>query len=318
MATRILFVGDIHAADRPPAGRVDGYREQILAKLEQIMQAAQGADAVVLLGDIFHQPRANLVSHGLVKDLIRVFSDYPCPVYAVIGNHDQGEEGLDSIYRQPLGVLKEAGAVIIPDAGGAGIGQVALVFRHYFARRDADPNYYALNVEVHPKRPCVLVAHGSILPPGEVRPYPTVCVTDIPNVERYCLVVSGHIHEDMGITELPGGGYFANLGSVGRVSRTQGNLTRTPRVLSVTWEGDDVAFDTYELTESTLPASQVFRVPEATDSEDASDEIKLFASALSAGLASESVDVRELVESLEGSPAAKAHLIRLLIQAGAL
>lgn len=122
----------------------------------------------------------------------------------------------------------------------------------------------------------------------------------------------------MGITELPGGGYFANLGSVGRVSRTQGNLTRTPRVLSVTWEGDDVAFDTYELTESTLPASQVFRVPEATDSEDASDEIKLFASALSAGLASESVDVRELVESLEGSPAAKAHLIRLLIQAGAL
>lgn len=318
MATKIIFVGDIHAADRPPAGRVDGYREQILAKLREIGSLTNDASAVVLLGDVFHQPRANLVSHSLVKALIDRFVDYACPIYAAVGNHDMGEEGIDSLHRQPIGVLEASGAIQIVH-GTVGVGEgVWLDFRHYNARRDADPAYYA--TAVPNKYPLVLVAHGSLVPPGEARPYPTVSVADIPHEEGtrpYSLIVSGHIHEDMGITALSGGGYFANCGSIARVSRTHGNLTRRPRILSATWEDGDVTFDTYEL-ESALPAAEVFHAPDETTDVEASDEIKRFAAALSQGLATESVDIRELVNSLECGADAKAHIIRLLTEAGAL
>ena len=320
MATRIVFVGDIHAADRPPLGRTEDYREQILTKLEEGGVASKGADAIVLLGDIFHQPRANLVSHSLVKSLMDIFRRYPAPVYALMGNHDQGEEGYASLPRQPFGVLGEAGVIRV-FLSPVVVGQVRLVFRHYDARRDADPTYYALGEDERdrPFNPgaIILCAHGSIVPPGESRPYPTLNVREL----LYCgadAIISGHLHEDLGISKVSYKGnhlLFANPGSLARVSRDKHNMTRIPHILVADWDGK-LTFSYYEL-ESARPASEVFLTPEAGGEEGVSDEIREFARALSGGLAAEEADLDTLLAKFSEIPTnVRNHVRRLIENAG--
>ncbi|KKM72624.1 hypothetical protein LCGC14_1418710, partial [marine sediment metagenome] len=43
--TKIAFIGDLHIADRPPLGRVEGYKEQILNKLKTIAGICNEHDA---------------------------------------------------------------------------------------------------------------------------------------------------------------------------------------------------------------------------------------------------------------------------------
>jgi DNA repair exonuclease SbcCD nuclease subunit len=265
---KLLVVNDVHVADRPPLGRVDSYCEDILAKLVEVKERAAelDVDAVLFTGDIFHVKRAPHVSHSLVQRLIALFRTFPCPVYVLPGNHDLSEEGLASLSRQPLGVLIKAGVMTplgidyrtIVEAGPG----VFLVARPFDAARDADADYYALTAEerayLSKQGPCltILVTHGSIVPPGEVRPYPSVAA-DFIDFKGIDLLLGSHIHEHMGVCEVSKG-YFANLGSLGRIARTADSMTREVVCLLVTVkDAGGLEFEEVPIT-SARPAAEVF------------------------------------------------------------
>ena len=66
----LVFVGDLHAADRAPSGRVDDYQFAIIKKLEHIARVCceeYQVSYAFFLGDIFHIKQPNRVSHSLVQ-----------------------------------------------------------------------------------------------------------------------------------------------------------------------------------------------------------------------------------------------------------
>jgi predicted phosphodiesterase len=111
-STRIICVGDIHLSDRPPASCKEGYTDDILDMLSHVakLEKALKVDAVVWAGDIFHHKQPSRTSHATVLKLAKVAQQYD-NLYVVTGNHDIQSDRLDSLEKQPLGVLYEAGVL---------------------------------------------------------------------------------------------------------------------------------------------------------------------------------------------------------------
>jgi DNA repair exonuclease SbcCD nuclease subunit len=313
MSLDLIIFNDLHLADKPPLGRKDGYREEGLAMLEELVGLANQHHALLIsTGDLFHVKRPQHVSHALVQDVLKSldgFNDLELrdPMFAVAGNHDMGPKGLDSIDSQPLGVLARAGVIRLIDGyerGGIYVGgRWLLIGRPYRMDRDADPSYYALTLEERARVEqqnnyfVLEVAHGSIVPPGEVRPYPTVSSNDI-DMTGINLLVSGHIHEDLGIHPQPGVPLhiFANIGSLGRCSRTEANMTRCVKALGVTGKGSELTLNELPL-KSALPAADIF--VEHTVSDIDSDEIASVVAQLAATeLGLESADFGDALNKL--------------------
>ena len=326
--SRILFFGDLHLADKAPSGRVDDYRQTILNKLAAIGQLCQqyDVDLAVQDGDWFHVKVPNRVSHRLVQDTIRVASAFPCPIWTIKGNHDIAADG--GIEQQPLGVLHEAEAVVVLEEI-VRTEDFWLVPRHYstgaegFSTGEVDPSYYSLTEDEQNRiaeDPAFVigVAHGSLLAPGDSRPYPFVTVDQIPNLQAYDLLVSGHIHEALGIVEI-GKTVFVNMGSIGRTKRDLASYSRTIEVLIV--EVDDRGLTITEVPlPGVRPALEVFgrRTPdEAPDMN--SDDISNFVEMLSQGIRADQLSIPELLSELSKTeniePAVKAEVQRLLEEA---
>ena len=109
---RVAFVyrTDTHVSDKSPASWKGDYPSEIWSNLEQVGQFATTHQATAVLdgGDYFHVKAATRNPHALVTKTAEIHRAYPCPTYCVEGNHDLAYNNLDSISRQPLGVLYAA------------------------------------------------------------------------------------------------------------------------------------------------------------------------------------------------------------------
>ena len=87
---KALIIGDQHLADRPPSARTDTYRDDILNKLEWIIDRAndEKVDFILNEGDVFHIKRPDRNSHYLLQEAARIFGKSNAPVRIVPGNHD--------------------------------------------------------------------------------------------------------------------------------------------------------------------------------------------------------------------------------------
>jgi len=337
---RILVYNDPHIADKPPLGRVDDYTTSIYEKLLEIREMAfqWRTNATLCTGDIFHQKRPNRVSHRLVGQLIYLFSSWPDehPHWVVPGNHDLSSEGLDSLSKQPLGVLAKAG-VITPLVGPVVFKNTVLIGRPWDAERSSDPEYYVLAEEEEEiinkfrVRPAViLVAHGPILPPGAQRKYDSVNVTALP-LDGIDVVLAGHIHEDLGVTVIrktkkaPTHKLFANIGSISRISRTQSNLSRGLHVLLLEVDDEIDEASSYgahvKLTRhglsKVLPAGEVFE-DRPLDEEGVSDEIQQFVGTIAGGLQAEEMTLDEVLAELGDSKSSAAQLAKHYLEEAGL
>lgn len=317
----MIIFNDLHLADRPPLGRADDYAAEGLAMLEELVELACERKArLVTTGDLFHIKRPQHVSHRLVRVVIEILSALPEPLLVVPGNHDMTERGMESLDHQPLGVLFESGCAerLVLEATHGWV----LVGREYDMERDADPTYYELEPEERKiigssDLPVIMVAHGSIIPPGEVRPYPTVRCDQI-DLTGINVLCSGHIHEDLGIFPMQEAPkqpihIFANVGSLGRVSRTEANMTRTVKALSVRFDGrKGVVLEELPL-KSARPAGEIF----LADVEDVpSDEIAAFVARLAQGdVALANLSFKEVVAKLGLPVRIQGYCLRYLEEA---
>jgi len=317
----IIVFNDLHLADKPPIGRREGYREEGLAMLREIVQFAMQREALLLTtGDLFHKKTPQHNSHALVREVIEILSPLTDSgvgrLLVVPGNHDVTYRGLESLPNQPLGVLHEAGLVHILDSWYRPEPDILITGRPYHIQRDADASYYELTTEerkyAEQSRLVLLAAHGSIIPDHEYRPYPTVRVSEI-DTTGISILVSGHIHEDLGKSNLRTPGMFWNGGSLGRVARTEANRTRTLKALSID-VGTKVSIEEITL-KSAFPADNIFvDVEEGVKSE----EITEFVAQLTQGFEFETIGDLDATMAEMGVPDDIASVVRHYLQEAGL
>src|SRR5947208_3059908 len=110
---RLMLLGDLHAADRPPSLCSELYLSDLLDLVKAASDLAKSLDCVAAIqaGDTFHVKVPSRNSHRLVLDVIDAFGNFSCPVYIVPGNHDMSNNRFESLFdTQPLGVVLQSGA----------------------------------------------------------------------------------------------------------------------------------------------------------------------------------------------------------------
>lgn len=108
---KLLWRTDVHLSDVAPQSRKDDWTETVLSKLRQVGHIASKLDVSAVLdgGDFFHVKSPGRNTHDLVRRVADVHKNYPCPVYANVGNHDCVYGDYKFLDQQPLGVLFATG-----------------------------------------------------------------------------------------------------------------------------------------------------------------------------------------------------------------
>lgn len=263
---RLAFIyrTDVHVSDKSPASWKGDYPAEIWSNLRQIGELAKkhGATAVLDGGDYFHVKAASRNSHSLVFQSAEIQKGYPCPTYCVEGNHDVQYNNMDTIERQPLGVLYAAGVFqhLREQVFEEGDLRVRVVGVPYSPTRTLN------ELRLLRKKPgdtfliAVVHALASENPPASVEDFfgePVFRYSDLVFPNGPDLFAFGHWHRDQGIVTLDGR-IFMNQGAVSRGALIKENLERKPKVglIEITPEG----ISTKALPLDVLPASEVFDV----------------------------------------------------------
>lgn len=262
MTSKFLFVGDVHLSDAAPSKRKDTYQNEIFVKLTEIVDISkqQKVDFVVFAGDMFHHKEPRKVSHRSVQALSTLLRDFGVPVYIVVGNHDITNGRLESLEKQPLGVVGQVENVKLLTWNAEAVGDIALY--PIPGVSEVGVKDYAISKLKGPKWHFV-VSHQSVVP-DKSKEMPILQnkpfihdATEVARVTKADVVLYGHQHRRDGIYER-GGKRFVNLGSICRGTIGDEDLNKKPAVLFVE------AGDTIELSEIFLknvrPSSEVFRL----------------------------------------------------------
>lgn len=299
---RILFSSDWHLGERPPLARAPSYPEDVFAKLEEIRDLARGVDLSICGGDVLHWPRSNETPHRLVRRLIEFLREWPGELYTLVGQHDQGSEGLDSIGRQPIGVVLEA----LRDGPLQWLNEDLLIQRDGLCVQLSPANWQP-GIEEHPewlaldRDPradfAVKVAHAMILRGEGGYPFPAIAMEQVPTAGIDVLLQADTHWRTK--PQKVNGCWFAGPGSVSRTSRSVGEMERVPSVLIVTLEkGKEPAFEEVPLR-SARPGKEVFAWSENLRALENSELFAGYVTALETGLSLEHLSLDEILRSLE-------------------
>lgn len=332
MAASFIVLNDIHLADVPPRSRLPGYQDQIFDKLVGISNYAYDhkIGGIIATGDVFHQKRPSQVTHQLVNRLIDCiagdFGDtewYICP-----GNHDLMESGIESLPKQPLGTLANLPQVhmLLTDNGFAqvteGKTRVLILGRNFDTDGDLDPAHYVCTPEEealaarYKPTTTIMVAHGSLTPPGRSPVYPHLPADQVPWQDSKLvpdILLAGHLHEDWGMHKLDHGPCYVNYGSLGRPSRNRDVDEIYFLVIKLT---DDGRFSMHrELVPNVLPAAEVFN--EKVEEFEHDEEMAEFARSLAHNLVLEETSIDDALTALGDIPDnVKARMKRYLEENG--
>lgn len=273
-STIVICVGDIHISDRPPSSCTDGYTEDILNMLSYVarLEKAIGAEAVVWAGDIFHHKQPSRTSHATVLKVMKVAQEYE-NLWIVTGNHDIQSDRLDSLEKQPLGVLYESGVAkelsgwhpTLPICGvpwqqrWLAPGTPLEAFRTF--RQDAPLH----TREKWAPGQVLAVTHAPIYPPSVADNvlFELVPLSGDEGISRAMgnegYLYYGHIHEPHYKFEVEGVTY-ANMGAISRGSLHEYNLARK---IQVTIWTPEHGFHPIDIPHK--PASEIFKLAEAQE-----------------------------------------------------
>ena len=275
-----IFRTDTHVREKSPASWKADYPTEIWSNLDQIAQFAREREATAVLdgGDYFDVKAAGRNPHSLVIRSIAVQKMYPCPTYCVEGNHDLQYNNLESIDKQPLGVLYEDGTFKhlrdqVFEDGGMRVRVVGVPY---------NPDRTLAEIKAIQKKPgddfLIAVVHqlAGASPPEKVEDFfgePVFHYNDLVSQDGPDVFCFGHWHRDQGIVEL-GGKKFVNQGAVSRGALINENTQRTPKVsfIEVTPSGIAVV----ELPLIVAPAEDVFDFDKKERAEKESESIDHF------------------------------------------
>lgn len=247
---RLISSSDEHLADLSPGFRKDDYRAAILGKLEYQGEVARKFEANAFLrgGDFFHIKPANKTTHATVAKASEIHKEYPCPTYALVGNHDMVYNDLETVPRQPLGVLYKS-EVFLPlteTVFSAGSTSVRVLGVPYTSGLTIDQ----LRALVQKKRQdeyLVVFVHAlaAMAPEERIQTFFNETIFDYRDlVFEGCpdVYIFGHYHKDQGIVEHMGV-QFVNLGAISRGALTFENLDREPKICLMTFSSQGISLE---------------------------------------------------------------------------
>jgi DNA repair exonuclease SbcCD nuclease subunit len=280
----ILFRTDVHASDHAPSSWKGDYLGEICNSLQQINRLAHqvGAAAILDGGDFFHVKAATRNSHALVQQMIRLHSGLGCPVYAIEGNHDLAYNNVDTVERQPIGVMFASGSFerlrdVVLEEGGLRVRIVGVPYSSNVKLEDLrairkQPGDDKLIVVAH----CLATENPSATA-EELFGEPVFRYSDLISDDGPDCWCFGHWHKDQGITTV-NGVLFVNTGSVSRGALTHENLTRIPHVVSISVTPGHLEPTIHDL--DVLPAADVFDLAAKTRAEEERGAIDEFVAKL--------------------------------------
>ena len=230
---RLVTRTDVHLSDKGPISRTDDWAAAVLDKLEQVGHIAQkvGAAAVLDNGDFFHLKSPSRNSHDLIRRVADLHANYPCPVYANVGNHDCVYGDIRYLDSQPMGVLFSTGVFkrcygeheAVFEKEGLKVRVVGIPYHgtayqmERFAEiKKGDEDYLVVMAHV-----LASPQGGSMFENEDIVKYSDLLGLD-PDV-----FVFGHWHKDQGIVQM-GGKVIVNVGSLTRGTLAQDDLDRQP------------------------------------------------------------------------------------------
>lgn len=303
MTFRFVHLTDPHLADRPTANRTQSYPDDIKRKFSEVVDLCLAEQRhMVMTGDLFDQKTPSRVSHALVQwtiDELRRVKQAGLSVFAIAGNHDLSEEGLDSLPRQPFGVLIKAGVLdFLAEVTVVEFDGFRVQFTPFNYHEDGDQfisagffrNERLPDVDAH-----VILTHAALVPDGQVYPFPTLNYSDFP-VDGVDVVFCGHMHHEYPLSAVRGC-TFVQFGSLARRSRIQRRDVRVG-VGEITTEG--VAISSYTL-QSQRPWQEVFEDDSELIEVLNNDELSALAREARSLLGFEDVDFGQLLEALAPS-----------------
>jgi DNA repair exonuclease SbcCD nuclease subunit len=287
---KFLFRTDVHASDHGPSSWKGDYLGEIVSNLTQIEEIArqEGVLAVLDGGDFFHIKAATRNSHSLVQRMIMLHRKYPCPVYGIEGNHDLAYNSIDTVTKQPIGVMFASG--VFHQLREAVFKEDGLQVRVVGVPYTSDPTLEMLrSIRKQPGDDClIVVAHvlAAEMPNESIEDlfgepvfrYGDLFSEDGP--DAWCF---GHWHQDQGIacltdTILHRAVAFVNQGSVSRGALTHENLTRIPKVALLEFTREGLKVRAIPLT--VAPASEVFDLEAKSRAEEERGAIEEFVAKL--------------------------------------
>lgn len=320
---KVLWRTDVHLADRTPRRRTGDWSSDVLSKLKWIGDVAsrEGVDLVLDGGDFFDVKSPTRNSHNLVRQACEVHSDYPCPVYALVGNHDVKYGNIEYLPEQPLGVLFSSGVfkrfgdedeVFLTDSDGISLRIVGVPYHgtEYDLERlraiKKGPEDYLFVA-------CHLLARagegGSMFEAEDIIGYDFLdTLTDVD-----CWFF-GHWHKDQGIKRLSNGGLVVNVGSLTRGSLHLDDLDRSPCVVEVCVGAGGLSYVRHDVP--VRPASEAFKIEEAVREKDTKERMEQIVDKMKqvATTGWSELTLRERVMSIKASNGAKERALAYLEQ----
>lgn len=278
MSDRILLVGDLHLADKPPSSCTDTYLDDLFDLLNQVAELSNQAACVVFAGDIFHHKTPSRTSHQTVLRFIETLRKFKAPVFIVPGNHDMLGDRFESIKEtQPLGSVFASGVVDCLD-GPTPLGSKNFPIFGVPWQQVWDDNktleYFKGYRELlgNTARLHLMIAHAPVYPINKTNPWEDLGEAWWSERTGPGFVYFGHVHDQLGQWgKMPA---MCNNGALTRGSLTESNMTRPVGI--TWWDMRDGTFEFQPLRYK--PASEVFRLQEKVELVQAQEKLDEFLS----------------------------------------
>lgn len=266
---RMMVIGDVHASDQSPGWRTETYTEDILNKLRETVALAKANKVthVLLLGDVFDNKAASRVSHRLVQSVAEILTAYEVPTFILVGNHDISSGTLETLPKQPIGMLGYLPNVTLLTHDELKLDDEVSLFPipGIPLNRDGDEWLEGFKTGSDVKRR-ISVVH-QLISPDISKELPVLqdklyCAKQIAPVTDSHMVLYGDIHTNHGVYK-HGDVAFINLGSICRQSSK--DVDHIPEVYVLTIRDDErrsVAAPERFVLKSVRPAADVYRLEE--------------------------------------------------------
>lgn len=323
----IITAADFHFCDNPPASRTDDYTESLFNKLDQIYNLCVKTKASHLLmpGDLFHVKTASKNSHRLTQRLIKVFKKFQendCQVISIPGNHDLSFSSMDSLEKQPLGVLVSSGVISLlsREVTSWSRRQIHCITEELTIRfvgtafgELKESSLENVQFEKGEEDWLICMAHV-FAGPLRVNFFGnmTLGYRDMldfgPDV-----FIFGHMHKDQGI-QVINGKHFINVGAIARGSIAEDDVKRSPKiaVLQISKEGIKAT----PVILKVKPAAEVFDLKAKEHEDQRFQQIKEFVDMISQESESEVEDIPKRLAALSFEDEVKERALDYLEQAG--
>lgn len=297
---KFVYFTDTHIKGTTPKNRTDNFYETLKNKFKEIKTICDETDADYVLhgGDWFDRPD---VSPAIVKEFAAIVQNYGRPIFTIAGNHDIFGHNPDTIGRTMLGLLEGVGILklinhdeeIILEKEGVRVQLTGKPYRYDIDDKEKYREYYIVKKR-NDVDYAINMVHGMLLVKPFFEGIHHTLIDQITETQAD-ITLAGHYHSGFGIIER-NGKYFANPGSLVRVTNTLSEINRKPKVTVIELT-DGIKLWERELS-GAKPGEEVLDRQQLEYSQDRNLKIQQFYQNLVRTGKYERIDLNKIIEEI--------------------